>query len=273
MLYKKLSNDVSVPMLGLGTWKMKPEVSAESVSFALKNGYRHIDTAAIYGNEKEVGEGIRLSKIPREELFITTKLWNADQGYDSTLHAIDVSLKKLGLSYVDLYLIHWPKKNSVESWKAMEEIYRAKKARAIGVSNFTEEYLELITNDSTINPMVNQVERHPYYVQKELTDYCNNHHIALEAYTPLAQGDVFKEPSLQVIADKYNKTISQVVLRWELQTGFITFPKSTHPERIIENFDIFDFTLSNEDIAVIEALDCGRKYGALPADTYELDQF
>lgn len=273
MINQTLSNELQVPVLGIGTWKMAPEVTAESIKTAIQSGYRHIDTAAIYGNEKEVGEGIRLSGVPRHEIFLTTKLWNTEQTYDAALHAFDVSLKKLGTDYVDLYLIHWPKSTSPEAWRAMETIYKSGRAKAIGVSNFSIEYLNMIRDNCEIQPMVNQVERHPYYQQIELQEYCDLNNIALQAYTPLAQGKVFDEPILQSIAKKHGKSIAQVVLRWEIQTGFITFPKSQSATRLAENFDIFDFELDDHDLLSIRALNKDEKIGSKPEDTFVHNKF
>lgn len=270
---KKLSNGVEIPNLGLGTWKLAKQDTAETVAKAIEIGYRHIDTAAAYQNETEVGRGIAQSGIRRQDLFITTKLWNADQGYESTLHAFDVSLRKLGVEYLDLYLIHWPKAKSLESWRAMEQLYKQGRVRAIGVSNFSIEYLNMIFAEASINPMVNQVERHPYYQQNELKAFCDRHAVALEAYTPLAQGEVFHDDVLSAIAAAHQRSVAQIVLAWELQTGYITFPKSTHAKRLAENFACQGIVLSESELAQIAALDRHEKFGALPEDTFVYNKF
>lgn len=252
----ELLSGTHMPILGFGTWKTLPNSTArKAVLQAIEVGYRHIDTARIYLNEKGIGEAVRKSHIPREELFVTTKLWNADQGYERTHKAFEKSLKRLGLDYVDLYLMHWPVPElRLESWRAMIEIFQSGRARAIGVSNFTEEHLaELITHSDT-KPAVNQVEFHPFLNQKMLLEYCHEQSIILEAYSPLAHGKRMQDTTLERIATKYNKSIVQVMLRWSIQLGNVVIPKSTTVENMNDNLDIFDFVLDKTDMLQIEEL-------------------
>lgn len=245
---------VSVPQLGLGVWKSKPKECFEAVTSALQFGYRHIDTAAIYGNESDVGQAIRESGIPRSDIFLVTKLWNADQGYDSALKAIDKSLNKLGTDYVDMYLIHFPvtgKRN--ESWKALEEIKKSGKAKSIGVSNFMVSHLEELLSESDTIPAMNQVEYHPFLQDIALKEYCESKGILLEAYSPLAHGSKLEDPRLTEISKKYNKSNAQILIRWSLETGNVVIPKSKSKERIKENADVFDFELSSEDKISIDS--------------------
>ncbi|MCL6632564.1 MAG: aldo/keto reductase [Alicyclobacillus herbarius] len=260
-----LHNGVQMPWLGLGVWQVQngDEVK-NSVKAALAHGYRHIDTAAAYGNETGVGEAIRESGVPREEVFVTTKVWNADQGYDSTLRAFEESRKRLGFEYVDLYLIHWPVKGKYkDTWKALERLYQDGVVRAIGVSNFQIHHLEDVMADSQVVPMVNQVEYHPLLTQKELHTFCKQHKIQLEAWSPLMQGHL-DQPLLADLAQKYGKTPAQIVLRWDLQNEVVTIPKSVHENRIIENANVFDFELSAEDMARIDGLNQNHRFGADP---------
>lgn len=263
-----LNNGVKMPWLGLGVFLVKDgEEVINSVKAAIDAGYRSIDTAAIYRNEEGVGKAIAESNVPREELFITTKLWNADQGYESTLAAFDESMKKLGLEYLDLYLIHWPlpsKGKYVETWEALEKLYKDGRVRAIGVSNFKVHHLQDILANCEIKPMVNQVEYHPRFNQQELHDFCKQNEIQLEAWSPLMQGGLFEEPVLVEIAKKYNKSVAQIIIRWDLQTGVVTIPKSTKPHRIAENANVFDFELSQEDMDLINTLNTGKRMFADP---------
>lgn len=261
-----LHNGVKMPWVGLGVFKVNEgEEVVQSVKAAIKNGYISIDTAAIYKNEEGVGQAIKESGIPREELFITTKLWNAEQGYESTLAAFETSLNKLGLDYLDLYLIHWPGKNKYkETWKAFEKLYKEGRVRAIGVSNFQVHHLEDLISSAEIKPMVNQVEFHPHLTQKELLSYCKKEGIQLEAWSPLKQGQLLNEPVLEDLAHKYIKSVAQVILRWDLQHGVVTIPKSIKEHRIIENADIFDFELSAEDIEKIDRLNQDSRAGSHP---------
>jgi diketogulonate reductase-like aldo/keto reductase len=265
-----LNNNVSMPQLGLGVWQTQDGAEVETaVTAAIDAGYRLIDTAAVYGNETGVGNAIAASSVPRDELFITTKLWNADQGYERTLAAFDKSLKRLGLDYVDLYLIHWPvpaEDAYVETWKAFESLYADGKIRAIGVSNFTPAYLDRLMSETTIVPAVNQIELHPRFSQEATRRYCQEHGIAVESWSPLGGtgGDLLHEPLLARIGEQYGKSPAQVVLRWHLQHELIVIPKSVSPERIRQNFDIFHFKLSAEDMAAIDALNTDTRVGADP---------
>lgn len=266
----RLANDVHLPMLGFGTWKLKdgPE-TIEAVTSALKIGYRHIDTAAVYENEKGVGLAIRGSGIPREEIFLTTKAWNDDirAGYDGVIKACDASLELLGLDYVDLYLLHWPIRDKhLEAWRAMESLLQEKKVRAIGVCNYCIEDFDALLAAATVRPMINQIEFHPWLTQPDLVAYCREHAIVVEAWSPLMQGKVGEVPEIVEIAARHGKSPAQVVLRWDLQHKIVTIPKSSRPERIAENADIFDFELSLEEMGIIDSLDRGRRFGADPAN-------
>ena len=263
-----LHNGVEMPWFGLGVFKVKEGSEViESVKAAIKNGYKSIDTAAIYQNEEGVGQGIREAGVPREELFITSKVWNSDQGYDSTLQAYETSLKKLGLDYLDLYLIHWPGKTKYkETWKALEKLYKDGRVRAIGVSNFKVHHLEDLLKDAEIKPMVNQVEYHPHLTQKELLAFCQKEGIQLEAWSPLKQGQLLNDPVITEVAAKYSKSAAQVILRWDLQNKVVTIPKSIKEQRIIENADIFDFELTSEEMEKIDGLNKDERVGSDPDD-------
>jgi diketogulonate reductase-like aldo/keto reductase len=252
----KLNSGADIPVIGFGTWQLSPEDAYGSVAAALDIGYRLIDTAKIYHNEEAVGEAIRDSKVPRKQIFLTTKLWNSDQGYDSALKACDASINRLGAAYVDLYLIHWPgddPQRRADSWKALCDIQKQGKAKAIGVSNYTVRHLQELLDNSGIKPSVNQVEFHPfiYHQQKELLDFCEAEGIIFEAYSPLARGRR-SDPLLEERGHKYNKSTSQVMLRWALQHGTVPLPRSADPEHIAENFEVFDFELSPEDMEAID---------------------
>lgn len=262
----ELHNGVQMPYFGLGVYLTKDgnEVT-NAVKDALNHGYKHIDTAAIYHNEEGVGTGIRESQVDRKDIFLVSKVWNTDQGHDSTLKAFDASLKRLGTDYLDLYLIHWPKGElSKETWKALEKLYREKRVRAIGVSNFLQHHLEDLLTAAEIVPMVNQMEFHPYLVQQDLVDFCKMKGIQYEAWSPLMQGNIFDLDIMKKMAAKYNKTIAQIVLRWDLQKGVVTIPKSSKKERIIANSDIFDFEISQEDVQLLDGLDKGKRFGPDP---------
>lgn len=255
-----------MPWFGLGVFKVENGSEAtESVKAAIKNGYRSIDTAAVYQNEEGVGIGIKESGVAREELFITSKVWNEDQGYETTLAAFEKSLERLQLDYLDLYLIHWPGKDKYkDTWRALEKLYKDGKIRAIGVSNFQVHHLEELLKDAEIKPMVNQVEFHPRLTQKEVRDYCKANGIQMEAWSPLMQGQLLDNEVIAQIAKKYNKSVAQVILRWDLQHEVITIPKSIKEHRIIENADIFDFELSQEDMDKIDALNKNERVGPDP---------
>ncbi|GHU87191.1 2,5-diketo-D-gluconic acid reductase [Spirochaetia bacterium] len=260
----KLSNGVEIPCIGFGTWQTPDgDVAVSSVKAAIQAGYRHIDTAAIYGNEESVGCGIRKSGVNRKELFITTKLWNADHGYETTLKAFDLSLKKLGIDYLDLYLIHWPnpikfrsnwQEANAGTWKAFEELYKAGKVRSIGVSNFHGRHIDALLKTATVAPQVNQIRLCPGDTQDEVVAYSRKHNILLEAYSPLGVGKIFDSPEIQGFAKKYNRSIAQVCIRWSLQRGYLPLPKSVTPARIAENTHVFDFELSAEDVEKIAGL-------------------
>ncbi len=262
----KLSNGVEMPWFGLGVYKVEEgDQVVNSVKWAIEAGYRSIDTAALYQNEEGVGQAIKESGVPREELFITTKVWNSDQGYDATLQAFEKSLSKLGLDYVDLYLVHWPVKGKYkDTWRALEKLHEDGKVRAIGVSNFQIHHLEDLLADAKVRPVVNQVELHPLLSQVELRNYCKEQGIQIEAWAPLAQGRLLDNPILQAIADKHGKSIAQVLLRWDIQSGIVTIPKSIKKERIVQNADIYNFELSVEEMKQIDDLNEDRRFGADP---------
>lgn len=263
-----LHNGVKMPWFGLGVFKVKEGSEViDAVKAAIKNGYKSIDTAAIYQNEEGVGQAIKESGISRDELFVTSKVWNSDQGYDSTLQAYETSLQKLGLDYLDLYLIHWPGQDKAqfkETWKALEKLYKEGRVRAIGVSNFHVHHLEDLLADAEIKPMVNQVEYHPHLAQLELRDYCKQQGIQLEAWSPLKQGQLLDEPTIVEIAEKHKKSPAQIILRWDLQNEVVTIPKSIKEHRIIENANIFDFELTQEDMDRINSLNKNERVGSDP---------
>ncbi|WEB45648.1 aldo/keto reductase [Streptomyces yunnanensis] len=258
-----------MPQLGFGVWQIPDDEAFTAVSHALEAGYRSIDTAAIYGNEEGTGKALGASGIAREELFVTTKLWNSEQGYDSTLRAFDASLAKLGLEYVDLYLIHWPlpaRDTYVDTYKAFEKIYSEGRAKAIGVSNFFPAHLERLLGETSVVPAVNQIELHPQLQQAESRAFHARHGIATEAWSPLGQGKgLLTDPTIVKIAEKHGRTPAQVVLRWHLQVGNVVIPKSATPSRIRENFDVFGFELDGEDLSAVAGLDSGTRLGPDPA--------
>ncbi|GAB1158610.1 aldo/keto reductase [Paenibacillus illinoisensis] len=261
-----LYNGVKMPWLGFGVFKVKDgEEVVEAVKTAIQAGYRSIDTAKAYNNETGVAQGIRESGVAREDLFITTKVWNSDQGYESTLAAFEASMERLELEYLDLYLIHWPVKGKYkDTWRALEKLHREGRIRAIGVSNFQIHHLEDLMTDATIKPAVNQVELHPLLIQSELRDYCSKHQIQIEAWSPLGQGNLLEHPLLQDIAAKYGKSPAQVILRWDLQNGIVTIPKSVTPQRIRENADLYDFELTADEIEQINGLNENKRFGSDP---------
>jgi len=265
-----LNNGVKMPWFGLGVFKVEegPEL-VNAVKTAIQHGYRSVDTAAIYQNEEGVGkgiqEGLEVAGISREELFVTSKVWNSDLGYESTLAAYETSLKKLGLEYLDLYLIHWPVEGKYkDAWRALETLYKEGKVKAIGVSNFQIHHLEDLMKDAEIKPMVNQVEYHPRLTQKELQAFCRDNGIQLEAWSPLMQGQLLDNEVLQEIADKHQKSVAQIILRWDLQNEVVTIPKSTKEHRIVENANVFDFELSKEEMEIIDGLNQNHRVGPDP---------
>ncbi|CZQ86938.1 aldo/keto reductase subgroup [Trichococcus collinsii] len=263
------SNGVTIPQLGLGVFKMKDEKElSEAIRVALEAGYRHLDTAMIYENEAIVGQALKESSIPREEIFLTSKVWNYDHGYEETKAAFQASLDRLGTDYLDLYLIHRASANYIETWKAMEELYNAGKIKAIGVSNFQIHHLEDLMLHTEIIPMINQIETHPAFPQDELRAFMAQHTIIHEAWGPLGQGknDLLTQSVLLELAQKYGKTPAQIVLRWHIERGIVVIPKSVTPSRIRENRDIFDFSLSTDDMDKIATLDTGERYSGNPDD-------
>jgi 2,5-diketo-D-gluconate reductase A len=262
-----LHDGVEIPQLGFGVFQVPPEETQEVVELAFDAGYRHVDTAAAYRNEQGVGAALEASGLPREDVFVTTKLWNSQQGYDSALAAFDASLGRLGLDFVDLYLIHWPVPSEdrfVETWRAFERIHDEDRARTIGVSNFRVEDLERLEAETETLPTVNQIELHPRFQQAELRAWHAEHGVATEAWSPLAQGDLLDEPTIVRIAERHGKAPAQAILRWHLQLGNVVIPKSVTPERIRENIEIFDFELSDEDMDAIGQLDSGGRIGPNP---------
>ena len=263
-----LHGRVDIPLLGLGVFRVDDGASVEdAISAALAVGYRHIDTATIYRNEEGVGRAIAASDVDRSDIFVTTKLWNNAQGYEPALTAIDKSLMKLGLDYVDLYLVHWPKPEHMEeTWRAMEEIQHSGRARAIGVSNFLPEHLDQLAKTATVMPSINQIEFHPHLQSPELVAYCEAHNIVLEAWSPLKASRIVDDPELQAIADVHGVTVPQVVLRWMLQLGVVVIPKSVTPSRIAQNADLYDFELGPDEVARINAMDRNDRVGPDPAN-------
>ena len=260
----RLANGVEIPCLGFGTWQTPDgDVAVEAVRCALDAGYTHIDTAQAYRNEESVGKAIRESGVPRKDLFITTKLWNRNHSYDLAMRSFEESMDKLGLDYLDLFLIHWPnpihfrdrwQEANAESWKAMEELVDAGRIRAIGVSNFRPRHLDALLKTAKIAPQINQIRLCPGETQDETVAYCRAHDILLEAYSPLGTGRIFEVPEMRALAEKYGRSIAQICIRWSLQRGYLPLPKSVTPARIRENLDVFDFTLSEEDVRRIADL-------------------
>lgn len=262
-----LNNAVQIPQLGFGTFQIPPEETRETTLAALEAGYRHVDTAEMYGNEKEVGQAVRDSGLDRADVFVTSKLDNGDHAHDDALQAFDRTMEELGLDYLDLFLIHWPlpgKGDFVETWKALEEIYRSGRAKAIGVSNFQPHHLRRLLEGSDVVPVVNQIEVHPYLTQDDVRSFGAEHEIATEAWSPIAQGKVLDDPTINRIAQRVGKTPAQVTLRWHIQRGDIIFPKSVTQKRIEENFDLFGFELSEGDIGEISALNRNERTGFDP---------
>src|ERR1044072_8339373 len=263
-----LHDGVEIPQLGFGVFQVRPEDTQAVVEEALEVGYRHIDTAAAYRNERGVGAAIASSGIPREEIFVTTKLWNSQQGYESTLGACEKSLQRLDLDHVDLYLIHWPvptEGRALDTWRAFERIHEEGRSRTIGVSHFRVEDLEMLEREAETQPTVNQIELHPHFPQAELRAWDLEHGIATESWSPLAQGELLVNETIASVAARHDRTPAQVILRWHLQLGCIVIPKSVTPKRVREKFELFDFELSDEDMTEIAALDVGQRIGPDPA--------
>jgi len=263
-----LHGDVAIPRLGLGVFKARDGDEVETaIAAALDVDYRHIDTAAIYRNEAGVGRAIAAADIDRADIFVTTKLWNSEQGYDSGIAAMDASLSKLGLDYVDLYLVHWPKpQHTRETWRAMEEIKASGKARAIGVSNFLPEHLDQVLEHAIVAPSINQIEFHPHLQSPDLVDFCTEHGIVVEAWSPLKAGQIVDDADLAAIANAHGVTVAQVVLRWILQLGIVAIPKSVTPSRIAANADLYGFELSDAEMSSINAMDRNDRVGPDPAN-------
>lgn len=258
----------SIPQVGLGVWQTPNDTAVTAVKAALDAGYRHIDTAAIYENEEGVGEGLRASGLARSEIFLTTKLWNSDQGYDATLKAFDASLKRLGTDYVDLYLIHWPapkRDQYVDSWKVFIQLQKEGRARSIGVSNFYPEHLQRLIDETGITPVINQIELHPDFPQKEARTYHDKHRIVTQSWSPLGQGTLLANPVVAKVAAKHGRTPAQVIIRWHIDNGLVVIPKSVTPTRIVENFKVFDFKLDEADMATLASLEAdGKRIGPDP---------
>ena len=266
--YEILSNGVKIPNIGFGTYKLgNREESIKAVKYAIETGYRYIDTASFYGNEEAVGIGIKESKINREEIFLTTKLWNDSHGYDKTIKSFNESINRLGVEYVDLYLVHWPNKLNLETWKAFEDLYEQGKVKAIGVCNFKEGHIEELSKSAKIMPMVNQIEIHPYRSQKNMISYCKEKNIKVVAWSPIMRGKIFFDEKMLYLSEKYNKSIPQIALRWHLQNGVIPIPKSSNIERIKENLNIFDFEISKEDMKLIDRLNKNENVSIVPENT------
>jgi 2,5-diketo-D-gluconate reductase A len=264
-----LHDGVEIPQLGFGVFQIPPEETQEKVEEALGVGYRHVDTAAAYRNEAGVGAAIAATGVRREDVFVTTKLWNSEQGYDSTLRAFEQSIERLGTGNVDLYLIHWPLPNKdlfLDTWRAFERIQEEGGARSIGVSNFRVEDLERLAQEAERRPTVNQIELHPRLQQAELRAWHADHNVATEAWSPLAQGELLEDGTIETVAAHHDRTAAQVILRWHLQIRNVVIPKSSSPERIRENFEVFDFELSEDDMAALERLDAGERTGPDPAE-------
>lgn len=268
--YVILNNDVKMPLLGFGTYNADDYNKLNNaIKKGIEIGYRHIDTASFYGNEEVIGSAIKESEISRKEIFLVDKVWNSEHGYEKTLKSFQESIKKLKTDYLDLYLIHWPQSLNKETWKALEKLYKEGYIRAIGVSNFTINHLQQLIENAEITPAVNQIEFHPRLVQNDLMEFCEKYNIQMEAWSPLMRGLVFQIPFLKKLSTKYDKTISQIVLRWDLQMGVTTIPKSTTLSRIKENADIFNFEISEEDMKNIEKLNDGFRIGMNPDEVFK----
>ncbi|MDE2486458.1 MAG: aldo/keto reductase [Alphaproteobacteria bacterium] len=254
----ELNDGRTIPQIGLGVWRTPDDVAVTAVRAALEAGYRHVDTAAMYQNEAGVGQGLRASGVPREAVFVTTKLWNDDQGYDRALRALDASLQRLGLDYLDLWLIHWPSPRRglyAETWKALVRAREEGRAKSIGVSNFEVEHLDRIIGETGVTPVINQIECHPRFQQRRLREANLERGVRTESWSPLGQGQLLSDPVIGAIAEKHGRTPAQVIIRWHIDSGLVVIPKSVHPDRIVQNFDVAGFSLDADDMARIEALD------------------
>ncbi len=266
--YKELSNGLKIPSIGFGTYKLgKDEQVINVVDYALKVGYRHIDTAAFYGNEEAIGKALKESDVKREDIFLATKLWNNCHGYEKAMKAFNDSIKKLGVDYLDLYYIHWPNELNSETWRALEDLYNEGKVKAIGVCNFKIGHLEDLKKTAKIMPMVNQIEIHPGFTQKEMVKYCQGNNIQVIAWSPIMRGRLFTEPLMIELSEKYNRTITQIILRWHIQNDIIPIPKSSNNDRIKENLDIFDFEIEKEDMLKIDSLNRAENVSGVPDDS------
>lgn len=266
--YKSLLNGIDIPRIGFGTYKLKGEnETIDTIKYALKVGYRFIDTASFYGNEEWIGKAIKESKIKRDDIFLATKVWNDSHGYDKAIDSFEKSMKKLDIDYLDLLLVHWPTKLNKETWRAFESLYELGKVRAIGVCNFKIGHLEELIKIAKIMPMVNQIEVHPCFSQKEIVNYCNNYKIQVIGWSPIMKGQLLEVPLMMDLAEKYNKTIAQIALRWHIQKGIIPIPKSSHYGRIADNIDIFNFELSEEDMIKVDKLDRNETISGIPENT------
>lgn len=271
MKYKTISNN-QIPMLGFGTWKIADDEAEEAVSNALNAGYRHIDTASIYKNELGVGKGIKKSNIARTDIFLTTKVWLETNTYDGVIQEFEKSCELLGTDYIDLYLLHWPTRNSLIQWKALEHLCNLKKVKAIGVCNFNQHHLENLIKNSKHQPAINQIELHPLLSQKKLVEYNHQHNILTEAWSPLMKGKILENEVINRLSKKYNKSEAQIILRWHIQNGIIAIPKTVHPNRMKENINIFDFELADNDMLLIDQLNKDERVGGNP-DVYAKEKF
>lgn len=264
----QLSDGQRIPQLGLGVWQASQDQARAAVRFALEEGYRHVDTAAIYGNEEGVGQGMRESGIPREQVFLTTKVWNDAQGFETTKQALDASLGRLQVDYVDLLLIHWPAPSRdlyVDTWKAMIDLQRQGKVRSIGVSNFNQDHLERLISETGVKPVLNQIELHPFLQQEEMRQHHQELKVHTQSWSPLGQGSALDHPAVLDLARKHSKTAAQIIVRWHLELGLIVIPKSVTPSRIRENFNVLDFKLDALDIAILTVLNADKRLGPDPA--------
>ncbi len=265
---RDLENGIKIPAIGFGTYKLGEDEEVEkSIKYALEIGYRHIDTAAFYGNEEAIGRGIKESSVKREDIFLATKLWNDCHGYDNAINAFNDSIKRLGVDYLDLYYIHWPNEFNSETWRALEDLYKEGKVKAIGVCNFKKGHLEELKKTAKIMPMVNQIEIHPECTQKDIVEYCQGNNIQVVAWSPIMRGRIFNEPLMIELSKKYNKSIAQITLKWHIQNNIIPIPKSSNEGRIKENLNIFDFEISKEDIIKIDSLNKEENVSGVPDNT------